>query len=332
MTRPLPHPEQTALLEARGATLHWDVLADAPPVAEIHDAALAADWLWEIYGERGADVVLAGGTPDGHGDTQAAARVLAYLGWAKAWWPASAVAQVPALDPALLAAEVAVATAAVDHLLDDEDATERALAAATDAVHPLATLAAGPEFGATATDLLARLTDLAEDHGIVLPQPVPATPPRSAYALAAGGTTAGEPVLSRGSAAVDWALVPQGVVDAAAEATWAIVRRGGESVLEVSVPTAPSAPATTLAARFGPVELTVDEPTDTAITGRAPLPASVLLLPAARRRLVVYAPDFAGPDSVDDPAAPTRRAALVAMARARRTDPTATLTERAARG
>jgi len=311
MTGPLPHPERTALLEGRGATLHWDVLTGGPPATEVHDDRRAADWLWEIDGDSGA-------------------RTLAYLGWARAWWPASTVAGVPALDPALLAAELAVATAAVEHLLDDEHAVERALAAAVGAVHPLAALAADPELGSAAAELAAQLAELADDHGIMLPDPVPASPSRSGFALAAGGMAEGDVVVLRGSSAVDWALVPQGTVDAAADATWTVVRRGGESVLEVSVPMAPAATGIPLAARFGPVELSLGERADGAVTGHAPVPASVLLLPAAQRVLTVYAPGFATPEAPADPDAAARRAALVAMARDRLTAPDATLTERAA--
>lgn len=301
MTTPLPHPERTAPLEARGATLYWDVLTGADPVTEVHDDALAADWLWDV---------------------PAAARELAYLTWAKAWWPTSVVAGVPPLDPALLAAELAVAAAAVDHLLDDEDAVERAVADAAAAVHPLAALATDPALGDAASALAARLADLAEDHGITLPNPVPAERERTGFALAAGGTAGAEVVVLRGASPVDWALVPQGTVDAAADATWSVVRRDGGLVLAVSVPTLRPVP---LAARFGEIEAPLHDG-----TGQVTVPPSVLLLPAAQRTLTVYAPGFAEPEPETDPDAAARRAALVAMARARLDAPDATLTERAA--
>jgi hypothetical protein len=129
-------------------------------------------------------------------------------------------------------------------------------------------------------------------------------------------------VVLRGSSPVDWALVPQGAVDAAADATWAVVRRGGQSVLEVSAP----GTGVPLRARFGPLDVALDEQGD----GAVPVPASVLLLPAAQRVLTVYAPDFAAQDTPEDPDAPARRAAIVALARARLAAPDATLTERAA--
>jgi hypothetical protein len=56
-----PHPERTALVEARGALLYWDVLdRNAHPAAEIHDETLVADWLWEIYGPEAADTIVSG--------------------------------------------------------------------------------------------------------------------------------------------------------------------------------------------------------------------------------------------------------------------------------
>jgi len=234
----------------------------------------------------------------------------------------SVVTAGPPLDPALLAAELAVATAAVDHLLDDEDAVERAVAAASAAVHPLAALADDPELGPRAVELSAQLADLADDHGITLPVPAPTS--QAGFALAAGGGTEPEVsdvIVQRGSAPVDWALVPQGTVDATADATWSLVRRGGELVLAVSVPTITTTPLT---ARFGPVEVPIADG-----TGTVPVPSTVLLLPATQRKLTVYAPGFAAEETAD-PDAPGRRAALVAMARARLTAPDATLTERAA--
>ncbi|QTR03691.1 hypothetical protein J7S33_01130, partial [Saccharothrix algeriensis] len=201
------HPERTALLEARGALLAWDVLADLDPgpgpAARVHDTARAADWLWEVYGPDAAARILAAAEsepesesepepesesgsdqagPDQPGPDRAepdqgdpgavrrAARTVAHLTWARSWWPASASAGVPALDPVLLHAELALATAAVEHLLDDEDATARALAEVT----------ADP----VVEGVSARLAALAEDYGFPAPQPLP--PTRAEYALAAG--------------------------------------------------------------------------------------------------------------------------------------------------
>ncbi|MBB5958008.1 hypothetical protein FHS29_004616 [Saccharothrix tamanrassetensis] len=313
------HPERTALLEARGALLAWDVPTDdAVPAARIHDAARAADWLWEVYGAA-ADGIL--GDSDaveiGAGDWRVrdACRVVAHLGWAEAWWPASAAAGVPALDPVLLLAERAVATCDVEHLLDDEDAAVRALAAVT----------ADP----AVDGLSARLAVLAEDYGVVVPQVVRSS--RAEYALAAGDTVGGGGVtVHSGTDAVDWALVPSGAVDAAAEARWAVVRNGGSTFLDVTVPAGPR-PDVRLAARFGQVDIALDRTDGLGWhTGRTPVPPTVLLLPPAERRLTVYAPDFAVPERDPDPDAPARRAAIIDYARSRPDSPTATLTERLA--
>ncbi|MBY8853634.1 hypothetical protein K7G98_37540, partial [Saccharothrix sp. MB29] len=50
-------PERTALVEAAGAVLAWDVLVDGPPAARVDDPERAADWLWEVYGDAAADVL-----------------------------------------------------------------------------------------------------------------------------------------------------------------------------------------------------------------------------------------------------------------------------------
>ncbi|MGW4113616.1 hypothetical protein ACWEFJ_22340 [Actinosynnema sp. NPDC004786] len=319
-------PEVVALLEGAGAVLAWDVLADDPvPAARVHDPERASEWLWEVYGDA-ADAVLGGAEEvdvpaAGDWRVRDACRRAARLTWAEAWWPASVTAGVPALDPAVLHAELAVALSTVEHLLDDPDAVTRALAS----VVPLDVPTSDPELDA----LAERVAALAEDYG-VRPRPAEA-PSRRAFALAAGGGggTTGITALS-GESDVDWALVPHGAVDAVAPARWAVVRRQGRTVLEVSVVPGPS-PGARLAARFGDVEVALDG-VDAAgrITGAAPVSAAVLLLPPDRRVLTVHAPDFAAP-AAPDPDAPARRAAIVAHARSRIGSPTATLTERTAR-
>ncbi|CCH30941.1 hypothetical protein ABZ816_01575 [Actinosynnema sp. NPDC047251] len=312
-----PHPERAALLEGRGAVLAWDVLGDAAPAARVHDPARAADWLWEAYGEQAAAGIL-GDAAEITARDWPEGRTLARLTWLEAWWPASAEAGVPALDPVVLLAERALATNAVEHLLDDEDATARALAAV-----PADPVVAG---------LSERLAALAEDYGIVLPAPV-AT--RAEFALAAGGAAGVDGVtVHSGADPVDWALVPAGAVDAAADARWAVVRRGGGTFLDVVVPGGPR-PDVPLAARFGPVDLPLEGTDDLGRrTGRAAVPPTVLLLPPAARRLTVYAPGFADPSDPSarpaDPDAPARRAAIIAHARTRPDAPDATLTERLA--
>lgn len=313
-------PARTALVEARGALVAWDVLADAEPVVRVDDPDAAADWLWEIYGLEAATGILGGASEvsvpvEGDWLVRDACRTVAQLAWVEAWWPASGTAGVPVVDHGVLNAERAIATSAVEHLLDDDEAVERALADATltsDAV------------------LDARLVALAEDYGVVLREPI--LPTRTEFALAAGGQdrSAGVTVLS-GASAVDWALVPSGVVDAAADARWAVVRADGNTYLEVEVAlVAGSRPR--LAARFGQVEVGLDRVDDFGrLTGRIQVPPTVLLLPPTQRVLTVYAPDFARPsESAAESAVDSSRAAIIAYALSRVGSPSATYTERTA--
>ncbi|MEU4762140.1 hypothetical protein AB0H12_02720 [Actinosynnema sp. NPDC023794] len=315
-------PEVVALLEGSGASLAWDVLADAAvPAARVHDPERASEWLWEVYGDA-AEAILGGAAEvevpgDGDWRVRDACRRVAQLNWARAWWPASVTAGVPALDPAVLHAERAVAVSTVEHLLDDPDAVGRALAP----VVPLDV--SDPALAA----LAERVAELAEDYGVELrPAEVPS---RAGFALAAGGVDGGGVTALSGSSAVDWALVPHGVVDAAAPARWAVVRRQGSTVLEVSVVPGPT-PGPRLAARFGEVEVTLEVDATGWLTGSAPVSAAVLLLPPDRRALTVYAPDFAEPTAPDPDAGP-RRAAIISYARSRIGSPTSTVTERTAR-
>jgi hypothetical protein len=312
-------PEVTAMLEASGAVLAWDVLADdTVPAARIHDPARAAEWLWEVYGAAAEDIL--GGVrdvtvpEDGDWSVRDACRTVAQLDWALAWWPASATAGVPALDPVVLRAERALSLSTVEHLLDDQGAVERALGSVTLPAEP---------------DLAGRVAALAEDYGIDL-SPAPARG-RSGFALAAGGGHGGTgTTVLTGTSTVDWTLVPAGSVDAAAPAEWAVVRRDGATVLDVSVAPGPR-PEGPLSARFGEVDVTLDGVDGLGrVAGSAPVPASVLLLPPDRRAVIVYAPGFAEPVA-PEPGADARRAAVIAYARSRVGSPSATLTERTAR-
>jgi hypothetical protein len=306
------HPEQTALLEGRGALLAWDVLSDDPvPAARVHDPDSAMDWLWEIYGTAAADILgeADDATVPAEGDWRVrdACRVVAHLGWVEAWWPTSGT--VPPVDHEVLLAERAVATSEVEHLLDDENATERALTEA-----PLVAAFAD------------RLPGLAEDYGVELRES--AVSSQQDFALAAGGPRPEGVTVLSGTNPVDWALVPSGTVDAAAEAQWAIVRSQGMTYLEVAVPVVAR---TRLAASFGQSDVRLDEMDSFGrATGRVQVPPTVLLSPPAQRVLTVYAPGFAEPAEAD-PDSTVRRAAIIEYARARPASPQATVTERSAR-
>jgi hypothetical protein len=311
-------PEVTAVLEAAGAVLAWDVLAGDPvPAARVHDPTLAVEWLWEIYGSATEDILA--GTPDvtvpedGDWSVRDACRTVAQLDWAQAWWPASASAGIPVLDPVVLQAERTVALSNVEHLLDDPNTVERAL---------------GSVALPAEEDLAGRVAALAENYGMEL-TPAPA-PTQAEFALAAGGGLGGTgTTVLTGTSTVDWTLVPAGSVDAAAPVEWTVVRRAGATVVEVSV--VPGPRQGPLAARFGEVDVTLDEVDELGrATGSAPVPASVLLLPPDQRAVIVYAPGFATPVP-PEPGADARRAAVIAYARSRVGSPTATLTERTAR-
>lgn len=330
-TRP-PHPEQTALVEARGALLLWDALdRRAHPAAEIHDLDLAADWLWEVYGPEASNAILAGAdrvAAEGDSAVLAAARALAHLHWAEAWWPSSHEAAVPALPLGLLRAEAAQRTAGIEHLLDDEEAIERALAD----VDPteVAAFEADPVLGSEVRALAAGIAELAEDCGVAL-RAEPARFAPQDWALAAGEQRPDDLEVANGSAPVDWAFVPQGLVDASGEATWTLAHRSGVSMLTVAVPGAPDARDTALVAAIGTatIDLQRDEQTGM-FTGEVETPQGFLMLPAADRVLRVHAPAFATASAATDPDAAARRTAIIEFARERLTAPDATLTERAA--
>lgn len=351
------HPSRTALIEARGALLLWDLLAPGPhPTAFIHDPFRAADWLWEIYGLDAANALLA--------DTETielpaeppstpvltSARRLAHLHWAASWWPSSLAAAVPPLSPGLLRAETTWRTAAVEHLLDDEHAVERVLATIELSVITAAESQVPTDLAAELRTLSSALLDLAEDHGLTLSERARLRP--EDFALAAGGTAPGGLTVATGSDPVDWTLLPHGLVDAASEASWTLTLRAGTPILTVAVPAAPEAlhapdllgppdasdpppapdaPHPALIARVGGLRIDLRlDPATAAFTGETQAPQSFLLTPAAERTTSVHAPGFALPPETPDPEAPTRQAAIIAAALQRLDSPGASLTERVA--
>lgn len=286
-----PEPFATALVEARGALLRWDVTGSARfPDAAISSPREAAGWLADVYGPEIAAAVAGGGTGtmplSDDAELVDAARRLAHLGWAAAWWPAGVY--TPALDPAVLAAEIVVATDAVSHLLDDEDALERTLA---DAGAALPALALVPAPLRAEADLLAeRVHDLADDHGVEL-QPADTAIRRDEWALAAGaeGASLVGIEIGHGSAPIRWADVPAQTVAADGEAEWSLRRVDGAVRLHLRVAAVPGADAG-LRARFGPEELGIDlelAGDGAAFAASAEVPASLALLPLDDRTVWV---------------------------------------------
>lgn len=327
-----PHPERVALVEARGALLYWDQLdLRAHPAAEIYDPDQASAWLWELYGPDAAGAILSATdavTTEWTSPVLDAARRLAHVRWAEAWWPSSHAAAVPALSHGLLRAEAAASTAAVEHLLDDEDAMTRALEEVD--FGALAALEAHPILSGEALALKAMLLDLAEDAGVE-PSEEPAPIEPGGWTLAAGGSHAQDLVVASGTAPVSWDLVPQGLVDAAADASWTFAQRADLSILTVSVPAAPATYEAALTARIATAEIGLRRDESTGMfTGEVEAPQGFLMLPAAARAVHVFAPTFATATAVPDTVAETWRSAIVEFARERLTAPDAGLAERAA--
>lgn len=334
-------PCLTAVVEVRGGLLHGDPTGPASlPDADIDDVDAASAWLADVYGPETADAVIRGvhgATRIEPGDQTVIDAVLrlARLTWTRAWWPAGA--RVPAVDPVLLAAEIALAAHAVEHLLDDDLATERALADAAGIAPALAALP--PALAAEGERLLSALTALSEDYGVAL-DPAEATAAdaaqvRQEWALAAGGARdASDGIgVASGSAVVRWGDVPAQTVDAEAEARWTLRQSAGVATLRVEVP-AVDAPSSgrTLAARFGPAELGVDVALrrDGALfRGEAEVPASALFLPAGERLLWVRDP-LLSPADADAPDSAADRERVLSVAAARILSPDASLAERAA--
>jgi hypothetical protein len=328
----------TALVEAKGAILIWDATATPHlPDAEVHDARAASAWLDDVYGPVVADAVLRGGDTivalDAPADPATVASVFALgnLSWARAWWPAST--SILALEPAILAAEIAVQSHRISHLLEDDDAVECAVLDAREAPSALAALPSS--LAAEGAALTLALDALAEDHGVEL-QPATATEPRAEWALAAGGErpspTANGIVVAHGSTPVHWSDVPAQTVDAAAAARWTLLQGTDSPFLRVEVAAVvglPSIPA--LHARFGPAELELDvmlELEGSHFVGETVVPASALFLPPAARALWVREPSMASSPGASE--SPEERARVLAFAAGRLTAPDASLAERAA--
>lgn len=325
-------PFLTAIVEAAGALLHWDATAEvSSPHADIDDIAAASGWLADIYGPAVAHAASAGvdaAIPVAPGDASVvdAVLLLGHVTWARAWWPAGT--RIPALDPALLGVEIALTSHAVSHLLDDEDAVERALTDAVDAASALSGLPAA--LLSDGAEVAAAFATLAEDHGVDL-LPVSAT--REDWALAAGGSAevhAGIE-LATGTAAVRWADVPAQTVDADGEARWSLRQHAGQVTLHVEVPAVERATVDALRASFGRAGSEVDivlERQDDRFAGETEAPASVVFLPTQERSLWVRDPMLA--PTPGEPESTEERERVVRFAARRLSDPLASLAERAA--
>ncbi|WP_067439950.1 hypothetical protein [Nocardioides jensenii] len=221
---PVDPPPLVAVLEVSGAILEWTVDEPEPaPRITLTDVD-AADWLWRVVGEdahvRLVEAVAgAAGSVDVPIDAGALSplRRLALGHWMRRWWPASARDGISALTTAVLDAELALLSVAVEEFLDQEafDAELEAL------VRGLADLPAPLRADPRVADLVTACSELP----VAVPEPGTGARWRADYALVAGSESRAAPgVIAAGTASVSWASVPPGVFDAGEDTlTWSVV-------------------------------------------------------------------------------------------------------------
>ncbi|MFF5303778.1 hypothetical protein ACFY5F_30920 [Streptomyces sp. NPDC013161] len=264
-----------AVLDAAGAVLTWSVLGSpGPPMAEIHDAARAQQWLWAVYGERVADAVHACATgelaearvPADPTPLAGSAARLGFGHWAARWWPASHLDGIPVLQPDVLGLELAALTHECQQLFDDDDDQPDDCAAELIGDHQVALdpliqwWHATPPSTETARQLesvLRSVDDAADGAGLdgqtlrrlrsALDRPrrpdgTPVDPAtlfarHDDYALAAGEPlVTGGRLIARGSGTNDWRRYPPGFVDASETAvSWTARALGARRQIEVEV-------------------------------------------------------------------------------------------------
>jgi hypothetical protein len=259
-----------AVLEVDGAVLSWTVdQEDSAPQITFTDPS-RADWLWRIVGEDGHRALAeATASPDGTAEIDLAGvevrpgvldglRRLAVGHWLRRWWPVSVRDGIAGLNPAVLDAEIALATAGADEFFGDDtlDSDVAGLLAPHAEELRMQLLLGDPRIA----DLVRRCVDLADEFGVDAPgwpelaetladgaAGAPAAGRRDDYALAAGRGGGPEPaeVIARGVASMAWAGVPGGVFDAAdGTVDWTIaVEESGPVALVRTAVIGPGSPA-----------------------------------------------------------------------------------------
>ena len=259
-----------AVLEVDGAVLSWTVDQEDSAAQITFTDPSRADWLWRIVGEDGHRALAeATASPDGAAEIDLAGvevrpgaldglRRLAVGHWLRRWWPASVRDGIAGLNPAVLDAEIAVATAGADEFFGDDtlDSDVAGLLAPHAEELRMQLLLGDPRIA----DLVRRCVDLADEFGVDAPgwpelagtladgaAGAPAPGRRDDYALAAGRGGGPEPaeVIARGVASMAWAGVPGGVFDAAdSTVDWTIaVEEAGPVALVRTAVIGPGSPA-----------------------------------------------------------------------------------------
>lgn len=226
-------PPLVQAVQARGAVLEWQVGGPCFPTLTITDPA-ECDWLWRLIGERGHAAVIAHAAGpaklaegaaavavdvEWDGELLADLRRMAHGHWLRAWWPASPIDGVAALDGVLLHAELALSAADLDDVLAD----------GADAVDgpELAGLRAHAEgLRQRAGSLDPEVREVAHAALELMEEPAPERSGmwRDDYALVAGGRRdADDDAIAAGTASHEWRGVPAGTLDSSESAvSWTL--------------------------------------------------------------------------------------------------------------
>jgi len=236
-------PPEVAVLEVSGAVLAWTIHDPAQAVRITFTDLSAADWLWRLVGEAGHVAVLAAAeTADVLllPEPLAALRRLAVGHWLRRWWPASARDGIVPLDAAVLDAEVALSTAALQDYFT-EDTLDSDIAGLL-APHRQALASTAASGDPRILGLARSCVDLADEAGLGDWSEVLAaqgSPRQDDYALAAGQPGAvGDGAIADGVASVSWTAVPPRTFDAAEHTIdWSVWARDGAVVADIRVAT-----------------------------------------------------------------------------------------------
>ncbi len=281
-------PPEVAVLEVSGAVLAWTIHEPAQAVRITFTDLPAADWLWLLVGEAGhVAVAAAAETAAEAGDVVdlaevlalpepvAALRRLAIGHWLRRWWPASARDGISALDAAVLDAEVALSTSALEDYFSQDTLDSDIAGLLGPHREALSGLAAAGD--PRVLDLVRSCVGLADESGLgdwseVLA--AQAQPRQDDYALAAGQPGAGDDgTIASGVASVSWTAVPPRIFDAAERTIdWSVRAREDAVVADIRVATI--GPADGITVRLDSGSITGGGRLDADGNATLPLPAT----------------------------------------------------------